>query len=199
MQRINLKHCMYFFSITAVISFCSCSYFGGSEYNRLVKKELAKNVRVDSLFMGIYLGMTSKAFYSHCWDLNKKGLFTNGSTNTSVLYKVSEGLKYPASMNFYPDFYEDKVFSMWASFEYNGWAPWNKTLYADSLLPDVLHLYKKWYPGGNDFITITNKERGTIYVKVDGNRRITIGKFDDKLVKVDYTDLLIEEKLKLKK
>jgi len=33
-------------------------------------------------------------------------------------------------------------------------------------------------------------------VKVDGNRRITIGKFDDRKVKVDYTDLLIEQKLK---
>jgi hypothetical protein len=199
MRWNNYKHWVYFFLLTAAISFCSCSYFGGSEYSRLVKKELAKGTRSDSLFMGIYLGMTSKAFYSHCWDMNKKGLFTNGSNNTSVLYKIDKDLKYKASMNFYPDFYEDKVFSMWASFEYDAWAPWNKQLQADSLLPDVLKLYKKWYPEGNNFITITNKERGTIYVKVDGNRRITIGRFDDRMVKVDYTDLLVEEKIKQKK
>ena len=196
MPRVNGKYYSCVFSIAVMISFSSCSYFGGSEYSRLVKKELAKGTRSDSLFMGIYLGMTSKAFYDHCWEMNKKGLFTNGTTNTSVLYKIDKGVRYPVSMNFYPDFYQDKIFSMRVSFEYDAWAPWNRTQYADSLLPDVLRMYKKWYPAGNDFMKITNKERGTIYVKVDGNRRITVGSFDDKLVKVDYTDLLIEQKLK---
>jgi len=196
MRSACLKYYAYLLSITIIISLNACSWPGGSEYNRLVKKELAKGTRSDSLFMGIYLGMTSKAFYGHCWDLNKKGVFTNGSNNTSVLYKIDKDLKYPASMNFYPDFYEDKIFSMWASFEYDAWAPWNKAQQSDSLLPDVLQVYKRWYPGGNDFITIANEKRGTIFVKVDGNRRITIGKFDDRMVKVDYSDLLIEQKLK---
>jgi hypothetical protein len=57
-------------------------------------------------------------------------------------------------------------------------------------------MYKKWYPDGNPFLILTDKARGTIYVKVDGNRRITIGRFNDMMVKVDYTDLLIEKKLK---
>ena len=42
---------------------------------------------------------------------------------------------------------------------------------------------------------ITDKAKRTIYVKVDGNRRITLGKFDDMIVKADFTDLVIEEKL----
>jgi hypothetical protein len=58
-----------------------------------------------------------------------------------------------------------------------------------------LRLYQKWYPYGNPFIPIEDKKRGTIYVKVDGNRRITIGKFDEMQIKADYTDLLIESKL----
>jgi hypothetical protein len=99
-------------------------------------------------------------------------------------------------MNFYPDFYENKIAVMRAGFQYDAWAPWNKAQFSDSLLPDVLQLLKKWYPGGNDFIAITDKTKGTIYVKVDGNRRITIGRFNDMLVKVDYTDLIIEDKLK---
>jgi hypothetical protein len=199
MWKINIKYCVYLFLITVIISVCSCSYFGGSEYSRLVKKELATGKRYDSLFLGIYLGMPAKSFYDHCWDLNKKGLVTNGTRNISVLYKLDHELKHPASMNFYPDFYENKIVSMRVSYEYDAWAPWNKTQQADSLLPDVLRLYKRWYFTGNDFITITNKERGTIYVKVDGNRRITIGQFDDMQVKVDFTDLRVEEKLKLKK
>jgi hypothetical protein len=43
---------------------------------------------------------------------------------------------------------------------------------------------------------MTDKVKGTIYVKVDGNRRITAGKYDDEQVHVDYTDLFIEKKLK---
>lgn len=195
MRRIVIRHWLYLFFVTGFFAGSACTP-AGSDYNRLVEKELAKGTRSDSLFMGIYLGMPSKTFYAHCWDMNKKGLFTNGTNNISVLYKIDKDLKHQASMNFYPDFYEDKIFSMWATFEYDAWAPWNKPMQADSLLPDVLQLYKRWYPGGNEFITLTNEKRGTIFVKVDGNRRITIGKFDDRMVKVDYTDLLIEQKLK---
>ena len=194
MRKIRLQFLIA--SMLLILALYSCQNGGSNNYNQLVKTELAKKTRTDSLFFGIYLGMTSKAFYSHCWDLNKQGIFTNGSNNTSVLYKLKHELKAVASMNFYPDFYEDKIFSMWATIQYDAWAPWNKSLQADSLLPDVLQLYKKWYPTGNDFISISDKDRGTIYVKVDGNRRITIGKYNDGVVKVDYTDLLIEEKLK---
>ncbi len=85
---------------------------------------------------------------------------------------------------------------MRVTFQYNAWAPWNRAQFADSLLPDVLKMYKKWYPNGNEFIEMTDKSRGTIYVKVDGNRRITLGRFDDMIVKADFMDLLVEEKLK---
>lgn len=196
-MRILSKHFYgYILVLTLLISVSSCSNFSDSEYNRIVKKELAKGIRSDSLFMGIYLGMHSKAFYGHCWEMNKKGLVTNGSNNTTVLYKVTKELKYISSMNFYPDFQDDKIFRMKVSFDYDGWAPWNKPHSADSLLPDVLHMLKNWYPNSNDFIKMTDKDRGTIYVKVDGNRRITAGIFDERTVKVDYTDLLIEEKQK---
>jgi hypothetical protein len=192
----NRKHFNFFCAVIVFVFFYGCSSSGGEQYSKLVKKELASGARVDSLFLGIHLGMTSKEFYGHCWELNKKGLLTDGEGNTAVLYKLDKGLKYPASMNFYPDFYENKISVMRANFQYNAWAPWNKAQFSDSLLPDVLTLYKKWYPSGNDFIAITDKARGTIYVKVDGNRRITIGRFNDMLVRVDYTDLTIEEKLK---
>ena len=85
---------------------------------------------------------------------------------------------------------------MRVTFQYNGWAPWNKNLFADSLLPDVVRLYNKWYPGGNQFIEIADKVKGVIYVKVDGNRRITVGRFSDMIVKAEFTDLLIENKIK---
>lgn len=195
MIRNNLKFTIYLFTISTALLMSGC-LTQGEKYTRLVKTELAKGSKVDSLFLGISFGMTSKAFFGHCWELNKKRIISDGANNTMVLYKIDTALKYPASMNFYPDFYKDKIFSMRASFQYNAWAIWNKAQSSDNLFPDVLKLYKKWYPDGNDFLKITDKSDRIIYVKVDGNRRITIGKYDDMIVKVEYTDLSIEQKLK---
>lgn len=162
----------------------------------MAAKELAHGQRVDSLFFGIHLGMSSKQFYAHCWEMNKKGLFTDGENNTAVLYKLDNNeLDHPASMNFYPAFYQDKLHNMRVTYNYDAWAPWNKHLFADSLQLKVLELYTAWYKGGNSFIKMEDKKRGTIYVKVDGNRRIIIGKYDDVRVKVDYSDLRVEKEI----
>ena len=174
----------------------SCTDSGLRQYETLSKNEIASGRRVDSLFFGFYFGMTNKDFFSYCWQQNKKGIFTDGQNNMYVLYKMKNNeLLHPASMNFYPDFYQNKIYKMRVLFQYDGWAPWNKQLYSDSLLPHVVDLYKTWYKDGNRFIRIYDKEKGTIYVKVDGNRRITIGRYDDMIVKVDYTDLFIEPKV----
>jgi len=193
MEKIALKNVLGVLAL--VIGVWSCSPGPKDEYSRLVKQELATKKRKDSLFLGISFGMTSKEFFGYCWELNKKGILTDGSNNTMVLYKMDSALKYPASMNFYPDFHENKIFHMRVTFQYNAWAPWNKAQFSDTLLPDVLRLYRQWYPGGNPFIEIKDSTKGTIYVKVDGNRRILLGKQDDMVVRADYTDLLIEKKL----
>jgi hypothetical protein len=167
-----------------------------TQYSKLVRSEKAKNVRVDSLFMGFYLGMPNKDFYDRCWKLNKEGILMDGVGNIFVLYRLNHNeLKYPASMNFYPDFHKEKIYKLRTQFDYESWAPWNKSQYADSLMPDVLNFFKKWYPEGNPFITITDSVKGTIHVKVDGNRRIVISKVDERLVKADFTDMTVEDEL----
>ena len=184
-------------TIFFIILSSGCSRSDYDQYKHLVKKELARGVREDSLFLGIKFGMTSKDFYAHCWELNKQGLITDGNNNTAVLYKLNKELRSQASMNFYPDFRDNKIYKMRTDFSYDAWAPWNKGLFADSLQLDVLQLYKKWY-GDKNFITMTDSVRGTIFIKVDANRRIIIGKYDDMHVKVDYTDLLVENEFEKK-
>ncbi|OLY95528.1 hypothetical protein [Cnuella takakiae] len=172
--------------------FTSCQTSPLDQYQQLVKKE-ANGKKANDLFLNISFGMPSKDFYLHCWNMNKKGLFADGANNTSVLYKVPDSLmKHPTDMYFYPEFNRGKVSGMWVRFQYAGWAPWNKALASDSLLPDVVQLYQRWYPGGNSFLKIEDQAKGTLYVKVDGNRRIIIGKYDDVQVKVDYTDLSVQ-------
>ena len=181
-------------SLIMVVLFSACGNSDMKAYEELKATELSSGKRVDSIFMGIYFGMTSKQFFAHCWRMNKQGIFTDGLNNTAVLYKLNHGeLTHDASMNFYPDFDNGKIYRMKATFKYDAWAPWNKNMFSDSLLADVRRLYTSWYPSGNDFIPITNEKKGTIYVKIDGNRRITIGRFNDVEVRVHYTDLITEQ------
>jgi hypothetical protein len=162
-----------------------------SEYQEIVRKELAKGVRQDSLFLGLQFGMTSKAFFAHCWEYNKRGIFTDGSANTTVLYQMHE-LKHPASMDFYPLFKDDRIYQMPVVIRYDAWAPWNKHLFSDSLQADVLGLFEQWY--GKGFIEVNHSKKGKAFVKVDGNRRISITKDGDMRVRVIFTDLLAEGK-----
>ena len=181
------------FFIFIIVLLAACREDNVNKYSRLARKELASGKKVDSIFLGIYFGMTSKQFFLHCWQLNKKGILTDGKSNTAVLYKLGKNeLNYPASMNFFPQFKLNKIHNMRVMYNYNDWAPWNKQLASEKLLTDVLNLYKKWYPAGNPFLIIEDKKRGIIYVKVDGNRRITIGRYDDMHVKADFTDLSVE-------
>ncbi|MET0298311.1 MAG: hypothetical protein ABW036_01075 [Flavitalea sp.] len=164
-------------------------------YQSLVEREL-KKPRVDSIFFGISLAMPVKQFYVHCWDLNKQGLFTDGMGNTKINYQlVNQELDHPADMNFYPAFIDGKIASMEVLFQYHGWGPWTRELNSDKLLPDVLQLFEKWYPGGNPFISMEDPKRGKIYIKVDGNRRIILGLYDDTQVKADFSDLSQNTKL----
>lgn len=164
-----------------------------AKYERRLKHELASGVRYDSLFMGIYLGMPQKDFYTKCWQLNKTGLIKQGTNNTSVEYMTRSELKHPASMNFYPTFVQGKIAEMPVKFIYKGWAPWNKSLSADSLQMDVLDWYKKIY--GGDFIAVEHPERGMAFVKVDGNRRISVFKENDLHVWAIFTDMLVINEL----
>ena len=180
-----------------LIIFFACGCGPRYKYDRLVKKELATGIRHDTIFLGIYLGMTQKDFYSHCWKLNKQGIIQDGNGNTSVLYKMTE-LNEPVDMNFYPSFYNGKIWKMPVKFNYAAWAQWNRKLFADSLQQKILARFKEWY--GNDFIEVKSKSRGSAYYKIDGNRKISLYKLDDQYVMAVFTDLLIEPEIqKIKK
>jgi hypothetical protein len=171
---------------SVVITGCSPK----AKYERRLKKELASGVRSDSIFMGIYFGMSQMDFYTHCWMLNKHGLIRQGPSNNTVEYAIKKELKYPATMNFYPTFENGKIVEMPVEFKYTGWAPWNKKLSADSLQADVLRWYKEKY--GRDFMAVRHPKHGIAYVKINGNRRITIFKQDDMRVWVYFTDMLVK-------
>jgi len=161
-----------------------------SKYERRLNQELASGVRHDSLFFGLYFGMPEKDFYTHCWMLNREGFIKQGPNNTTVEYQMKDELKYPATMQYYPEFVQSKIFEIPVRYIYNGWAPWNKKLSSDNLELDVLKLHEKIY--GKGFIKVKHPTRGMAYTKIDGNRRITIFKEDELHVWAVFTDMSVK-------
>ena len=172
---------------------CVLSIFWGSscqsEYEKMVRQELASGVRQDSLFFGLYLGMDSKEFFARCWELNNKGVLYHGAANTTVEYRFKDFGK-DATMNFYPDFHEDKIYEMPATFAYTASAPWDPGYSTDTLLKETLTFVEPWF--GKGFIKLVHPEKGSVYAKVDGNRRVLIYTAGE-TVKMLVTDLSVKE------
>lgn len=148
----------------------------------------------DTLFLGFSLGMGKKAFYDRCWEQNKNKVITHGPTNENVEYKLLNELQEPVTMRFYPTFHEDRIFEMPVTFTYEAWAPWNRRFWSDSLLAEMLPVFKKWY--GKDFKQLDHPTMGVVYYKIDGKRRINLFIKDDQFVQAVFTDLKVEKQLK---
>jgi len=178
------------FLLLALIIFSGFSCSPRDKYDKKLEEELSSGERNDTLFMGMYLGMQEKEFYMHCWRLNKKGLIRQGETNTTVKFELKKELDHPCQMDFYPRFNDGKIFEMPVRFLYKGWAPWNKKLSSHKLQEDVVGWYEELY--GKGFMRVKHPERGIAYVKLDGNRRITVFREDDMHVWAVFTDMLVK-------
>ena len=150
--------------------------------------------RYDSLFLGISFGMEKKAFFDHCWEYNRKKIFTHGPTNQNIEYRLLGETKSSVMMRFYPSFEEEKIYEMPVTFTYEAWAPWNKQFTADSLLVDLIPVFEKWY--GGELQVLDHPKMGKVYYRRDGKRRINLFVKDDQFVQAVFTDLSVEKKLK---
>ena len=146
-----------------------------SKYHKLVEQELATHISKDTLLHGIRFGMNKREFFAHCWELHKKGVFKEGVTNSTVFYEMEKnGKKY--HVNFYPKFVEGKIVELPVEYTYPAFAPWNAKYSLDLLEKEIRALYKEEF--GDDYLEIPskNKENGTAYVWVNGNRRLSVYK-----------------------
>ena len=183
---IIVRHFVLMGVMLAILSSCK------SDYSKLVEREL-ENGRQDSLFLGLHFGMTQKEFFNRCLELNRLHITTNGYRGNYVLYKLQDsvGIMY---MHFYPEFSEDRIYEIRAIFTYQNWSIGNSKTQPDSLQRNIKRLFDRWYPAG--YLITKRHEGDTVYVKVNGNRRIVIYKEGEMDVKAIFTDLLVENKIK---
>ncbi|MCE7864691.1 MAG: hypothetical protein DYG99_14210 [Bacteroidetes bacterium CHB5] len=164
-----------------------------SDYTRLVKQELNRGVRVDSLIFGINFGDTRDEFYGKCFDLNKQQLIDQGPRAATVQYLFTDSLVHekptPMRLLFIPAFDEkDKIKEMNLEFSYVGWSPWAEEYQSSKLIEKVPEILMNWYKG-NPFV-IARVDDKDVPVKLDGNRRFLIYVKDEQNVVVKIHDIL---------
>lgn len=171
---------------------------GESEYSRVVKRELASGQKYDSLFLTFRFGDKRSEFFSKGWIQNSEGLIKQGPRNQNVEYMMGENK--PGSsqirMLFFPKFTEeDQLHIMDLSYEYLGWSPISDRFNANKLMQVVQDTLISWY-GGNSFIQVNldNTEPSTLWVKVDGNRQISMFIKDAQWVEGKIEDLSVKYK-----
>ena len=153
------------------------------------QQELSKGIRNDSLFMGLYLGMSRTDFLNHCWQMNKQNLFTEGN-NKTVVYQMGKLYSdYPIQINFYPRFKEEQISQLPVLFTYKTLDPYNPNMHTEKLLAEVRKQMEKWY--GGEFFLTDMPTGGKGYAQVNGNRRILILVERDFEVMVIFTDLTV--------
>lgn len=164
-----------------------------SDYTKLVKSELKKGIRQDSVLLGIYLQDTKDEFFGKCFDLNKQKLISQGPSNLGVQYMLRDSLEHESpediKLIFYTTFDNTgRISNIDMEFSYISWSPWNKKYQSDILKDKLMKLLIRWY-GGNDFVMAHVGEHD-IPVKLDGNRRILVELRDTQTVVVRVQDIL---------
>jgi len=182
------------FCLLILTPFLACEV--ESEYSKLLKKELKSGKSFNDLVLGLKIGQTKDDFYEICADLNKKKLITSGARNLYpeyILYpkdSVENGKK--IRMSFMGIFDDDRIMKgMDIRFNYYSWIAWREEYNSDNLINEIKDTLQLWYPG-NNFIEIDLKldsKNNFAYVKIDGNRQITMYKIDGRDVAVIIEDL----------
>lgn len=188
---MNLRFIKYFASgLVLIVVMGSCFQ---SDYTRLVKSELAKGTREDSLLFSINFQDSRDVFYGKCFDLNKSHIVSQGPSGNTVQYIFIDSIVHdqPTEIRllFYPTFdKESKISEMKIEFSYTAWASWNEQYHASHLITKVKELLLLWY-NGNPFVEAKVGDK-LIPVKVDGNRRIIVTEKDVQTVSVRVQDIL---------
>ena len=186
--KANFKWLAFIFLGLFVFSGCQQK----TEYQKEVEKALNSGVRNDSLILGYTFGMSQEEFFEYSWDINKKGIVTNGA-GAEILEYV-DSLRSPARRTFYPKFNQNKITQLPVVYRFEGWAPWNTHLFSDTLLVDVIADLEQTYGSFTLLADVQQDSVPDVFYNLSGNREIRVQIMDQSQVRVLFTDLSVINK-----
>jgi hypothetical protein len=172
-----------------------------SDYEKKLYSELNTGVKYDSLFYDLKIGQTQQQFFDLCWKMNKEQLIMEGG-GRNVKYilplRAGEDSTKIKEVLFYGIFDDKKIMQgMDMKFVYRSWSPWVRNLQSDSLILDLKEQMESAYKGNKfEVVELDKKVDFKAYVKIDGNRQITLYQSDRKDVKmkIEDTNYIIKKK-----
>ena len=175
----------------------SCSF---SEYDTLLKTELKKNQKVDSVFFNLRLGESKEIYHKKSLDLNNSRQVVQGRSYFYMKKIFSDSKTEKKRNDFALEFSgrfnsEKKMKMLDVKFYHLLWTPWNEMYQAPKLLPRILDSLELWFPG-NPFLEVKtgNDSIPSIHVKIDGDRRFRVFVENSQDVAVSYTHLTLPTK-----
>lgn len=174
-QLFALVICLF----TVALTGCS----NDLSYEDWLERETASGVQNDTLFLGYYFGMERQNFRDASWEMNQQGLM---SGFTKINYPFNE-LNHRATMEFWPDFTDDKVSRIPIEVSYNAWAPWNRDFWSENLMEDLVEYYESKFETRFRHIYVPEIEANA-FVSIEGNREIRISRINDQKVMLDFID-----------
>lgn len=172
---MKIKSIIVLLILAGIVSLASCKKSEAERYLAYEKEQLQSGVAQDSLFMGLYFGMSRKEFRDYCFEQNiQKKFWQGGRKNTAWVESKLEGMEYPAAINFYPSFTNDTITEMNASIYYDGATYKDGIFESDSLMLDVLNLLDNWYGGKTFKVKSPVFYKNDVHVHLKGNCRITV-------------------------
>src|SRR5690625_2912608 len=168
-----------------LLMFIACD--NRTPYEKMLQRELDSGIRQDTLFLGYYLGMPKQEFFDHSWELNQRKIVRGDSF---VRYRL-KGYSNDATMIFYPDFKVGRIHRMPVEIQFDAWAIWNRELYSDIFTVEVLDNIREIY--GSALIQAVYPGAGkSVWIEIDGNRRIAVYRHDDRKGRLEFLDLTSE-------
>ncbi|MEX2602414.1 MAG: hypothetical protein WD355_12235 [Balneolaceae bacterium] len=168
------------------ICFISCNR--EIDYDTWVEQELSKEFREDEVLLGYRLGMETRDFYHHGVELNQRDIVRGMS---QIIYPFEE-LPYPATIHIVGNFHEDRLYELFCSIKYDDWNPGNSEYFTDRMIPELIDYFEELYGSGFRKIEHPEHEREA-WIKIDGNRRISIYPINEMYVNIEFFDLTVSD------
>jgi len=184
--KMTIRYLLIPFTFFGLFTACG----NAPDYDSMVRAALQSDVQSDSLFLGYRLGMTTEEFHDYSWELNQQGKITG---LTQVEYSFNQ-LPGKATMRFYPEFHNNRIYKMPVTINYDAWAPWNHEFSSDSLVTDLVDLYRDIYDVEFRKVFVPELDMEAYFAASD-NRGITIYRKSDMEAAIEFIDLKAKQEM----
>ncbi len=162
-------------------------------YETVARRELSRNERFDTLIYEIHFGMVFEDFYDYCYEMNQKGIFMPKPDESGVRALLTEPFNAPVVLEFFPvaQVTDGPIVRLNATLRYQNFSFYDQRYAIENLVREAMQYFEQEY-GGRDFIAVPQKNKlvKNYFVKLDGNRRVTLMPSPDGAeLKVIFEDL----------